>query len=238
MRALARGRVHPGWCPICEKATLFAETGPWLRDQYLCRRCGSIPRWRAVAAMLQAEFPEWRRLAIFECAPGGAASTKLRTECPGYVASHFSADMPSGSMVNGLRNENLERLSLEDESIDIVVTQDVLEHVLRPEAAVREIARVLRPGGAHLFTVPLHSGRSTVVRAEPDGEDGIRLLAEPRYHGDPVDPNGSLVVREWGDDLVDFVEVQSGLPTEVHTMKGRWRGLDGEFLQVFISRKR
>lgn len=34
--------------------------------------------------------------------------------------------------------------------------EEILEHVLRPDLAVREIARVLRFGGAHVFTVPVY----------------------------------------------------------------------------------
>lgn len=45
----------------------------------------------------------------------------------------------------------LEQLPLADASVDAVVAADVLEHVGDLPAAVREIARVLRPGGRLLF---------------------------------------------------------------------------------------
>lgn len=47
-----------------------------------------------------------------------------------------------------------DRLPLRDGSIDTVLCTEVLEHVDRIEAAVAEIARVLRPGGHALITVP------------------------------------------------------------------------------------
>src|SRR5579862_4964953 len=48
----ARGKVSRGYCTICECDVWFCETGPWLRDQYLCLRCKSIPRNRALIKVL------------------------------------------------------------------------------------------------------------------------------------------------------------------------------------------
>jgi len=39
---------------------------------------------------------------------------------------------------------------------DVVVASDVLEHIERDAEAVREIARVVRPGGVAIVTVPAH----------------------------------------------------------------------------------
>jgi SAM-dependent methyltransferase len=54
-------------------------------------------------------------------------------------------------------------MPLEDGSMDVVVMSEVIEHLLRPELAVWEVARVLRPGGILIMTtnnaseVPLRS---------------------------------------------------------------------------------
>jgi SAM-dependent methyltransferase len=56
-----------------------------------------------------------------------------------------------------------EKLPFKDASIDVVVFSEVIEHLLRPELAVWEIARVLKPGGVLVMTtnnaseVPLRS---------------------------------------------------------------------------------
>jgi hypothetical protein len=237
-RLVLTGHANPGYCPICERRTLFVETGPWLRDQYRCVCCNSIPRWRALIRTLNNEFPNWRNLTVHESSPAGPASEKLRTETPGYSSSQYLLPtVPRGTVVGAVQCQDLEALTFADESFDLFVTQDVMEHVLRPDRAVREISRVLRPGGAHVFTVPIFRGHRTVVCAVPAGS-GIEYLCPPKYHGNPVDPNGSLVVNEWGDDFVDFVAEHSGLQTETYRFHDRRFGLDGEFLEVFVTRSR
>lgn len=47
-----------------------------------------------------------------------------------------------------------QRLPFDDASFDGVIVKDVLEHVLEPVAVVREIARVLRPGGRVFASSP------------------------------------------------------------------------------------
>jgi hypothetical protein len=59
-----------GICPICERRSHFVAEDPWLRDHFLCVRCGSIPRERALMAAIQTFRPSWRKLAIHESSPG------------------------------------------------------------------------------------------------------------------------------------------------------------------------
>lgn len=47
-----------------------------------------------------------------------------------------------------------EALPIASESVDVVLALDLLEHVADDGAAARELARVLRPGGVLLLTVP------------------------------------------------------------------------------------
>ncbi len=234
--AVLKGDLNVGWCPICEGRTVFVWTDPWLRDHYRCVRCHSIPRWRALIHVIENRFPAWRSGSIHEVAPSGPASRKL-AEAADYSSSHFFPGVPLGSTHDGFRCEDLQQLTLPDGSLDLFVSQDVMEHIPRPERAFAEIARVLRPGGAHVFTVPIYGRPETLVRVEPDETGNVRLLMEADYHGNPVSDEGSLVIREWGADIVNFVREHSGLETEVIELHDRFRGLDGEFLQVLVSRK-
>ncbi len=47
-----------------------------------------------------------------------------------------------------------ERFPFDDASFDIVVSEQLLEHLQRPERAIAEVGRVLRPGGLAVIGVP------------------------------------------------------------------------------------
>ena len=127
-----RRQVVFGFCPICEHRSVFCMEGEWLRDQLKCARCRSIPRWCAIVRVLETFFPGWRQMAIHECSPGGSSSAKLARECRGCVQTHWYPDVPAGSVKDGYRSENLEQQTFPDASFDMVITQDVFEHVLDP----------------------------------------------------------------------------------------------------------
>jgi len=75
---------------------------------------------------------------------------------------------------------------------DLVVHSDTLEHVPDPVLALRECRRVLRPGGACCFTVPIVVGRLTRSR------QGL----PPSYHGGESDKfDDYLVQTEYGADI-------------------------------------
>ena len=55
-----------------------------------------------------------------------------------------------------VRKLESERLPFADSSVDLITALDVLEHIEDDRATLREIRRVLRPGGILLATVPAY----------------------------------------------------------------------------------
>ena len=68
------------------------------------------------------------------------------------AAARDEAEKRGVAMIQG----TAEALPIDDESVDIAVACDVIEHLPDDEAAVRELVRVLRPGGLALVTVPAY----------------------------------------------------------------------------------
>lgn len=235
-RAAISNNLHRGHCSVCDRPTLFVVEGSWLRDQYRCYRCRSIPRFRHLVHILRQQFPDWKDLSIHESSPHGPVHEMMRRDVKSYTPSHFWPDTPSGHHRDGFRSENLEQQTFPDAVFDIVITQDVLEHVLDPGKAFSEIARTLKPGGAHIFTVPWYKHRRSFVRASPSPA-GISYHAPKAFHGNPINDEGALVVTEWGFDLADFIYQNGGLYTTAFLTIDRKLGLAGEFLEVFVSRK-
>ena len=229
-----------GYCVTCDSNVTFESFHPWLRDHFLCSNCRSIPRERALMLAIERFFPSWREFRVHESSPcGRGASVKLRKECREYIGSHFFPDVPPGEThASGWRCENLEALSFPDESFDMVVTQDVMEHILDPAKAFAEIARTLKPGGSHVFTVPIvRKEKASQVRAvrHPNGQ--VEHLLPENYHGNPIDANGSLVTIDWGYDIVPFIEAHSGLLTTLVYFDDLAHGIRAELIEVLISRK-
>lgn len=232
-------KKNKGYCQICESETVFVENNSWLRDYYLCERCHSIPRQRAIINVLNKVYPNWRDLKVHESSPGGQSSDYINEKCKKYSFSHFFPDVTLGDTYNGCRCENVENMTFPDQEFDLFITQDVFEHIMNPELAFKEIWRVLKPGGAHVFTIPWYpSMPKTVKRAKINNNNNeIQHLESPVYHGNPINEKGSLVTHDWGVDLPDFIYEHSGMHTMVYLQIDRNLGLDAEFLEVFISRK-
>lgn len=58
----------------------------------------------------------------------------------------------SGRLQAGFVRGDAEHLPFSDATFDVVVWSEVIEHLMRPELAVWEVARVLRPGGHLVLT--------------------------------------------------------------------------------------
>jgi SAM-dependent methyltransferase len=153
------------------------------------------------------------------------------TRLPHLAFSDFDPSAPPGGLINGVRSEDLTRLSYPDAAFDIVLTSESLEHVPDLDAALAEIRRVLVPGGRHLFTVPMLPGvpntfARTVVR--PDGTLA-HLAREIRHPGGDV---GYPVFTEFGADFPEILD-RAGFLVEIAFGPLR----DDDLAQVFICQR-
>lgn len=185
-------------------------------------------RYEMLAAYLRQACPMLSDLTVVELDP----HSPLRPLLSGartYIRTFYAEDLAPGTVrEDGARCEDITRLTFPDNSIDLLVSSDVLEHVPDIEAAFREMARVLRPGGLHLFTVPPRARtrkRAVLVAGQ------VQLLMEPDYHCDPLNPRGILAFWDFGPDAVALFAA-SGL--EVRIVAGP-QGKDGRV--VWQARK-
>ena len=230
---------HPGRCVICEADVTFTAQYAWFRDHLKCPGCGSIPRERALMYVIQTFYPHWRDLRIHEMAPVGRGASIKLGEAAGYEASQYFPTLPLGERTPpGWMNQDAEKLTCADRAFDLVVTQDVFEHIFDIDAAFREIRRTLRPGGAHVFTTPLvKKAQPTECRASRIADGSIRHHAEPEYHGNPVDPQGSLVTWHFGYDLAARILERTRMPTVILQYDRLDLGIRAEHIDVLMSLK-
>jgi SAM-dependent methyltransferase len=225
---------NEGWCACCRGLTRFVAHDAWLRDYYLCAGCGSVPRQRHLQTVLDETLSGWHDLTVHESSP---SNDFLSRWCSDYSTSQYFPDVPRGQVHEGVRSEDVEALTFADESIDVFITQDVLEHVFRPDRAIAEIHRVLRPGGAHVFTAPKHRGLDETRQRARLTEDGVEHLLPEEYHGNPIGDNKALVTWDYGYDFEALMSQWAGASVEAHHRRDRSRGLDAAFNEVFVIRK-
>jgi SAM-dependent methyltransferase len=233
----------PGFCPICDKPTVYRAKFAWYRGHLRCAQCDSVPRERALAVILEEKRPDWRNCAIHESSPARRGiSLKLMTECPGYIGSHYFPDQPPGTTVRNYRNENLEKQTFADASFDLVMSLDVMEHVFAPWQVYQEVYRTLRPEGYYLHTFPIGKDRATShkARAELASDGTIRHIEKPEFHGNPIDPqNGSLVTFDYGYEVHQAIaEWVPGFDVRIIRFCDKTAGIMGEFTDVVVCQKR
>ena len=203
-----------GRCTVCDRRAGFISrnrNAPRLRGGLRCLRCGSQSRNRHVATLVAeaADAPDLGSLRarhdvrVLNTSPRSALARRL-AGLDHVTHTGFWPDHPVGTEHEGVRCEDLTALTFDDATFDIVVTEDVLEHIPDHEAALTEIRRVLRRGGVHIFTIPFRLDQ----RSRPCFRmvDGVATLDEPiNYHIDPgTEP--IAVYHEFGHDLPEQLE--------------------------------
>ena len=107
-----------------------------------------------------------------------------------------------------------------------------------PKKAFQEIARVLKPGGAHIFTVPLvNKGQPSACRAARAESGEIVFHHDPEYHGNPVDSKGSLVTMHWGYDIAVYITQVAKTSTAIFAIDNIDLGIRAEYIDVLTSWK-
>jgi SAM-dependent methyltransferase len=200
-----------GACSVCGRHGRFRRTLKSLRETLACEACRATLRYRGQAEALLRVIADGRHASLRELAASGALAGLAIFE-PGisgplrpylsragcYHRSFYEPGLPSGTLRDGIACQDLMATSHPDGAFDLVVTSDILEHVREPVRAFAEIRRILRPGGAHVFTVPLQAGE-TRVRVDTTGQVDRHLLP-PVYHG-AGRGGSSLVYTEFGRDI-------------------------------------
>lgn len=191
-----------------------------VRESGRCRECLSFNRQRQLALVLLdvvgeltgvrppsltaiASEPATDGLRIHSTEIGGAVHDALR-RFDGYSTSEYlGPDVASGTVRDGIRHEDLLATSFEDASIDILVSADVFEHIPEPYEAHREVHRILRPGGHHIFTVPSNMAMPFDEQRAAMIDGQVHLYAPPEYHGATTD--ALLVYTVFGAEMIDHL---------------------------------
>jgi len=184
-------------CTCCERLTIFLSNGSG--ESRACMFCSANERYELLAAEIKNRYgSRLSEMDILELDPHSPLRRILSRARMHVRTFYESTEERGSSRSDGTMCQDITSLTSPDESFDLIVSSDVLEHVPLLESAFRESGRVLRQEGAHLFTVPPRS--KTKKRAEFVGRTLVHLES-PEYHRDPLSAQGILAFWDMGPDL-------------------------------------
>ncbi len=247
-----------GICPVCGNLTIFTHFSENLRESGLCKICQSNNRKRQMAFVLleaiyeatgikftsireftakASQSDKFSDFKIYNTETTGSIHNYLK-DLTGYIASEYLGyEYKSGEVINGLLHQNLMETSLEDSSLDLVMSGDVFEHIPDPYKAFAEVYRILKPGGRHIFTVPFYSDRyRDEVRATLSEDGTVNHLLPPIYHGDPIRSEGILVYVIFSMEMLCKLS-DIGYQVRMYNVRNHLKGILGSNSLVFDSIK-
>jgi SAM-dependent methyltransferase len=203
-------------CPCC--ATTFSalwpsgETADSVRENSMCPNCGSLERHRLLWLYINAH-PEmlFDGARVLHVAPETIIAELLRRMA---AIDYVGADAEQGRAAVQM---DLTAIDEPDASFDAIVCYHVLEHIADDGLAMRELRRVLKPGGWALLQSPLrldleHTYEDWTITSPIERERAFGQRDHVRLYG--RDYGARLEDAGWRVDRVDFV---STLPDALAT---------------------
>ncbi len=183
---------------------------------------GLLSRNRAALLVLERIYGSLEALRhkdvyLVEALTGFALWLRRQLGYEQVICSEYLEDAEAS--FSDIPHQDLCELTFSSNSLDLVLCNELFEHVRFLDQAFSEIARVLRPGGRLVATCPMAFGQNdSIVKAISDPKTGeTQIYGEPELHGDPVRPEqGSLVFRIPGWEVLDQVRQAGMARAQIH----------------------
>jgi Methyltransferase domain len=176
-------------CPVCATSTRgFAEFGVVARPDARCIICDSLERHRLAWLYFtrKTDLFDGRPKQVLHVSPEPCFERKLqRAFGPGYLTADL---LDPRAMVK----MDVSDIPYPNEMFDVILCSHVLQYVPDDKRAMRELYRVLKPGGWAMLLVPTAPGRTE----EPAG-----TAATAR--ADAFDATWETQARHYGQDYAE-----------------------------------
>jgi SAM-dependent methyltransferase len=225
--------------PLTGRTVIPAEiVSPDMNWREGLRANGLNSRMRAVLALI-AEATASRSIydtRIFSAEGLTPFALLMRGIFPQFLGSEYLPDAADRAAMFPIPHQDLMALDLPSSSFEFVSTNEVMEHIPDIDAALREIVRILKPGGMHIGTFPFRfwAAGSQLQARLVDGRIQ-HLIEKPEYHGNPVDPErGSLVFETPGWDIIERAHLAGFSDAAMRFVASEAHGYVTENTGVFV----
>ena len=240
------------FCKVCGQFTNIEIKSDNLREDGICQKCDSNSRKRHLASVLLdhlrkrnyigkfsslRHIPHTLNLQIYNVESGGTLHDYLK-HISNYVCSeYFGPYYLFGIEQNGILNVDLRDILFTRNTFDYIISTEVFEHIPDPYKAFKEIHRILKIGGSHIFTVPFKDGEKDEIRSVLDEKEEIIHLMEPEYHDNPIRAqHGILVFTIFAKEMISKLEAM-GFSVNINKSRNPLYGILGDGNLVFTATK-
>lgn len=185
---------------------------------------------------------EYKKLAIWNTESTGPITELLLKYHQGsFISSEYlGSQYYSGELVRvgigSVRNEDIQQTSFANNSLDLIISTEVFEHIPNPYAGFSETFRILKPGGKHIFTVPFSIQSYHDNKLAKLSGDSIRFFGKPLYHGDMVRKEGIPVFQIFGLEMADKL-CKIGFSVSLKVLYAPEMGIVGKETIYFVATK-
>lgn len=191
-------------CPVCEKS--FRKFLPYgrihPRENALCPNCLALERHRLLWLYLKEKTDFFSgQKAVLHIAPEVCFMKHFeKLHGDQYITADIESPLAKVKM-------DIHHMPFEDNRFDVVLCNHVLEHVQDDRQALKEIHRVLKPGGFAILQIPF-------FEPVPDTTFEDNTITDPKEREKIFGQDDH--VRKYGKDYVDRIN-QSGLKAVADT---------------------
>lgn len=185
------------YCPFCRKWSYFLPSGAPPRAGVICPSCGLRMRHLQLYDIYQDFFAshENEKLVVYHMAPEkGIYDYITRQKNIHYITGDFTPE--NFPFAKNCRKIDATNMPFENESIDVILSNHVMEHIPNESLFLKEMYRVLKNNGTIFLTIPFFKDQKITLENEEYNTEELRT----KYYGQ------SDHVRKYGTDVFERLE--------------------------------
>ena len=189
----------------------FLPAGIQKRSNARCIKCGSLERHRTLWKYFQDnKMLEGKNIKLLHVAPERIFYKHFMSL---KNIEYFPIDLMPNEYAYGIKTIEMDvtNMTYEDNYFDVIICNHVLEHIRADRKAMKEMYRVLKPGGWAILNTPVNFNVEKTVEDVNlyDPKKQLELFGQPDH------------VRVYGKDFINRL-TSSGFATEVFDYAGMY----------------